>query len=285
MNNILPLPINEKRIAKTIILTLLLSCLLPIILNMICITPIFSYFDTNIIFSDGPIPLTLEYILDLLDIIAFGSVYAIIIFSLVLLKNKVTIAVAVSYISLLILKIPAKLLLELFVYKSITTAKEIDALLFLYMGAFILEILQFAIVYVFSLITSKSYLRSISFLSTAKRGKNATKIEHILPIKKFINWYNPLLRAAIYSSVTVILFRFFSRLIFVIEEAPPVTYIIIGYITDAIYGIVAYLIAIFIFNLLFEKLTKGSKNGDNTVADNEQKNKTDENNSSALFED
>ena len=57
---------------------------------------------------------------------------------------------------------------------------------------------------------------------------------------------------------------------------------IVNYLTDAIYGIVAYIIAIFIFNLIFERLTKLSKNEND---DSKKENKADKNDSSALFED
>ena len=50
---------------------------------------------------------------------------------------------------------------------------------------------------------------------------------------------------------------------------------IVGYLTDIIYGVVAYIIAIFIFNLLYDFFTRFFS----------QKNKkAEENNSSALFE-
>jgi uncharacterized membrane protein len=55
--------------------------------------------------------------------------------------------------------------------------------------------------------------------------------------------------------------------------------IAVNYLTDAIYGLVAYVIAIFIFNWLFEKLTNTS----NSTAKN--KNKADDESSSALFDD
>ena len=56
--------------------------------------------------------------------------------------------------------------------------------------------------------------------------------------------------------------------------------IVIDYLSDIIFGAVAYIIAIFIFNLLYDKLTKADQSD---VA--EKENKADESDSSALFED
>ena len=64
--------------------------------------------------------------------------------------------------------------------------------------------------------------------------------------------------------------------------SPDAMIMIVNYLTDAIYGIVAYIIAIFIFNLIFERITKLSKNEND---DSKKENKADKNDSSALFED
>ena len=281
MNDILPAQINEKRIKKTLALTMLLFCLLPIVLNIACLTPIYFTLETNTVYRGSAISLTLKYIADLLDLIAFGSVYATVIFSLILFKKRITVAFAFSYCAILLLKIPARLLMNIPLYNTIGTKEEIIADLLSLSFYFLLEMLQFTIVIIFASATAKSYLRSIDFLN--KKGKRSEHAESILPIKKFINWYNPLLRAATYSSITVIIFKVISRIITDIDAGAPTSFgevmiMIVNYLTDAIYGVVAYVIAIFIFNLLYDRLTKADPTKKSSK-------KADGDGPSALFED
>ena len=281
MNDILPTPINEARIKKILAITMILFCILPTVLNIVCLTPIYFSLENNTVYKGSAITLTLKYISDLFDIISFGSVYAMIIFSLVLLSGKVSASLSLIYVALLLLKIPARLLMNIPLYGTIGTTEEIIADLISLVFYFLIEIIQFFAVLAFASVVSKSYLRSVSFLN--KKSNQNSRIEHILPIKKFVNWYNPLLRAAIYSSITVIVFKVLARLVTDIDAGAPSSFgevmiIAVNYLTDAIYGLVAYVIAIFIFNWLFEKLTNTS----NSTAKN--KNKADDESSSALFD-
>ena len=266
MNGILPMELNKRKTTKVLVIGFLLFCVLPTILNITCLTPIYYTLETNTLYSGGSITLTLKYVMDLLDIISFGSLYAGVIFSLILLKKKTTVLLSVAYIATLILKIPARLLMNIPIYGSIGTAGEIIADVITLSFYFILETLQYLIVLIFASAIAKKYIRAITFIDS-KKNKNNTQIEAILPIKKFINWYNPLLRASVYSSITIFIFRALSRLVTDIGAGAPTSFgevliIIVNYLTDAVYGAVFYVIAIFIFNLLFEALTKNKKKAD-----------------------
>ena len=279
MNNILPTPINETRIKKTLTIFMLLFCVLPAFLNIVCITPLMINLSNNVLYEDNsPILLTLKYVLDLLSVISFVSVYAIISFSKVLLKKKVTVTVSILYCALILLKIPANLLVATPFYNE---NKLVDYFFSLF-EASMLEALQFGLILIFAIVIANSYLRSTEMLEQKiKKGKASQRIDQILPIKKYINWYNPLLRTAIYSSIIITAVRIFSRTVSLLITIPDnVMLIITDYISDLIFGFAAYIIFIFIFNLLYDKLTKPSKK--NNI---KKENKADENNSSALFED
>ena len=279
MNNILPTPINETRIKKTLTIFMLLFCVLPAFLNIVCITPLMINLSNNVLYEDNsPILLTLKYVLDLLSVISFVSVYAMISFSKVLLKKKITITVSILYCVLILLKIPANLLVATPFYSE---NKLVDYFFSLF-EASMLEALQFGLILIFAIVIANSYLRSTEMLEQKiKKGKASQRIEQILPIKKYINWYNPLLRTAIYSSIIITAVRIFSRTISLLITIPDnVMLIITDYLSDLIFGFTAYMIFIFIFNLLYDKLTKPSKKNNS-----KKENKADENNSSALFED
>ena len=279
MNNILPTPINETRIKKTLTIFMLLFCVLPAFLNIVCITPLMINLSNNVLYEDNsPILLTLKYVLDLLSVISFVSVYAMISFSKVLLKKKITITVSILYCVLILLKIPANLLVATPFYSE---NKLVDYFFSLF-EASMLEALQFGLILIFAIVIANSYLRSTEMLEQKiKKGKASQRIEQILPIKKYINWYNPLLRTAIYSSIIITAVRIFSRTISLLTTIPDNAMLIItDYLSDLIFGFAAYMIFIFIFNLLYDKLTKPSKKNNS-----KKENKADENNSSALFED
>ena len=283
MNDILPTPINEGRVTKVLAIILLLFCLLPSILNITCLTPLYFSLENNTIYRGTAITITLKYISDLFELISFGSAYAAIIFSLVLLKKKTTAFIAISFCALLLIKIPLRLLMNIPLYGTIGTKEEIIADLIALVFYLILEILQLALVFAFVAVCAGNYLRSVEMLT--QKGKTSPHVKHILPIKKYVDWYNPLLRSAIYSSIIITVFKMVSRIITDIDAGAPSSFgevmiMIVNYVADAAYGFAAYILAILIFNLLFEKLTKAD---DKDKKHN--KNKADGDNPSALFED
>ena len=281
MNDILPTPINKKRIKKVLPCFLLLFSFLPKILNITCFTPLRFILENNALYKGTAISITVEYISDLFELVSFGTVCALIIFSLVLLKAKHTALITLFYFGMIILEIPARILMNVPIYGTIGEANEIIADLIVLSAYFLIQAVQFLIVFFIALAIAKSYKRSIMLLSSQKK-KSSAVVEHILPIKKFINWYNPLLRSAVYSSITIIVFNMLGRLITDIEYGAPTSFgevmiMTVNYLADAIYGFAAYVIAIIVFNLLFEKLARESKKS-------EEKNKEDEEISSSLFD-
>lgn len=291
MNNIIPNPINEKKIKKVLALVLTLCCLLPVIVNITCLTPLLYSLENNTLYKGTAVSLTVKYVSDLLVVLSFASVYSIIIFSKALLNKKTTVVVSILYVALLLFKIPASLLMVIPVYGEIILA---DILMLTFY--FILDSLQFALILIFVTITIKSYLRSINLI-IRKNSKNAPALNYILPISRYFDWYNPLLRSAFYSSLTVVGFRAFSRLISSIGMVPPETFkevmtIVVDYLSDFVFGAAAYIIAVVVFNVLYDALTKVTNkdkkhDNDGNESNNlkDDKNKADDTSSSALFDD
>ena len=288
MERILPNPINEKKVTKTICIFMLIFCLAPIILNIICIAPIYSILYSDIQFQSTPLPEIIRYIMDFLDILAFTSSYALIIFSFILLKKKSTVLISVFYISILLFKIPLKLLMEQLLNHSITSTSQLWLNLNFSFFYFFIEILQFLIVFIVASTVSKHYLYSVDMLSSKKKRKTY-KIEHILPFKKYIDRYNPLLRCALYSGIIVTIFRIITQLISDIELGAPESFkvtmiIIILYITSIIYGVITYLLSILIFNL-FYKFVSSKKGKTDKTNENNESNENNEKNDKANEDD
>ena len=264
MNSILQDSINKKKAIPIFSAFIAIFSLLPVLIDIVCVSPIFQNVQSNILYRGSAIALTLQYISDLLDVISFASVYALIIFSFVLLERKSTVFSIIIYVIILLIRFPLKLVMNIPVFGSIGTESEIIFGLINFFLSFSIELIQLLIVTIIASVTAKSYLRSIALVDTKKNSLKGKKIEHILPIKKFINWYNPLLRSAIYMAITVLVLRASSRIIADIEIGLPASFgevleIILGYFTDFVYAIVAYIVTIFIFNLLYDSFTKKRK--------------------------
>ena len=264
MNSILQDSINKKKAIPIFSAFIAIFSLLPVLIDIVCVSPIFQNVQSNILYRGSAIALTLQYISDLLDVISFASVYALIIFSFLLLERKSTVFSIIIYVIILLIRFPLKLVMNIPVFGSIGTEGEIIYGLINFILSFSIELIQLLIVTIIASVTAKSYLRSIALADTKKSSLKGKKIEHVLPIKKFINWYNPLLRSAIYMAMTVLVLRASSRIIADIEIGLPASFgevleIILGYFTDFVYAIVAYIVTIFIFNLLYDSFNKKRK--------------------------
>lgn len=268
---------DKKRITRCLVIFFLLLCVFPTVLNIICLTPLYFNLNVNTLYSGGPLAVTLEYLMDFFDLISFTSVYSTVIFALVFAEKKICTVISLSYVALLIIKIPLRILMNIPLLGSIGDKNDIIGDLLLLSFYFLLELAQFLTVLLASSFVAKSYRAAVD----AIRAKKKEEPEEILPIKKMLNWYNPLLRSGIIMGIIIIAFKFLSRLVADIEAGLPSSFgevliIIVNYLSDAVYGLAAYFIAILIFNFLFEKIVQKGK---------QKENKTDENSSSALFKD
>lgn len=268
---------DKKRITRCLVIFFLLLCVFPTVLNITCLTPLYFNLNVNTLYSGGPLTVTLEYLMDFFDLISFTSVYSTVIFTLVFTEKKISTVISLSYVALLIIKIPLRIFMNIPLLGSIGDKNDIIGDLLLLSFYFLLELAQFLTVLLASSFVAKSYRAAVD----AIRAKKKEEPEEILPIKKMLNWYNPLLRSGIIMGIIIIAFKFLSRLVADIEAGLPSSFgevliIIVNYLSDAVYGLAAYFIAILIFNFLFEKIVQKGK---------QKENKTDENSSSALFKD
>lgn len=277
MDRILPTKINQDKVTKKLCVFMVLFCLTPILINILCISPLYQILYNNISYRTTALPEIIHYVRDFFDILAFSSAYALLIFSFTLLKKKATVFITTSYIGILLLKIPLTLLVEQLLNHTIITKNDLLGNL-MYQGFyFLLELLQFFIVFFIVRAVANNYLRSIDILKGKKKAPSS-KIKHILPIKRLTDKYNPLLRAALYSGIVVTAFRIIVQLMADIDLGAPQSFrvtliMLILYATSIVYGAITYLISIPVFNLFYKYLIAEKKN---------KKDKADENDSSAL---
>ena len=264
---------NKKRVSKMTWLFMALFFLLPLILNNLVIIPIYATLEANVAYSGSLLTIVIKYLQDFFDLFAFSSAYALIIFSALLLDGKRSRFIALFYAITYLLVIPVKMLMNVVIYGSLGNTSQI-IIDVIYLGVyFVLYLIQLLVVYIFAATDSSRYISSLESLRASKRDKARQRAENIgsvLPFSKFIDWYNPLQRSAIKMSALITAIKVGTRIINDVSVGAPESFgevmiMVVYYLSDLIYGAVAYIVAIFIITLFFERLKK--KDGDVSPSD------------------
>lgn len=264
MNRFTEHPMDLTKAKKLFTFSMLLLCLLPILLDTVIITPIYVILQSDIAFSGGTLSTAVYYFKDILSILAFASSYSIIIFSLLFLSRKTARYIALLYTAIFFAQIPLKLLMNVFTTGSLGTLWEISFDLIYLFSYFLLNMIQLWGVYFLAATDMNRFLRyrEIPRGREKKKEKNV-KIEAstVLPISKFFDKYNPLQLSAIKMSVLMIALKLLSRALNDISYGAPSSFgevlvMIAYYLSDILYGVAAYLIALLIFTFIYDKLKK-----------------------------
>lgn len=264
---------NKKRVSKMTWLFMALFFLLPLILNNLIIIPIYATLEADVAYSGSLLTIVIKYLQDFFDLLAFSSAYALIIFSALLLDGKRSRFIALFYAITYLLVIPVKMLMNVVIYGSLGSTSQI-IIDVIYLGVyFVLYLIQLLVVYIFAATDSSRYISSLEALRASKRDKARQRVENIgsvLPFSKFIDWYNPLQRSAIKMSVLITAIKVGTRIINDVSVGAPESFgevmiMVVYYLSDFIYGAVAYIVAIFVISLFLERLKK--KDGDLSPSD------------------
>ena len=264
---------NKKRVSNMTWLFMALFFLLPLILNNLIIIPIYATLEADVVYSGSLLTIVIKYLQDFFDLLAFSSAYALIIFSALLLDGKRSRFIALFYAITYLLVIPVKMLMNVVIYGSLGSTSQI-IIDVIYLGVyFVLYLLQLLAVYIFAATDSSRYISSLEALRASKRDKARQRAENIgsvLPFSKFIDWYNPLQRSAVKMSALITAIKVGTRIINDVSVGAPESFgevmiMVVYYLSDFIYGAVAYIVAIFVISLFFERLKK--KDGDLSPSD------------------
>lgn len=264
---------NKKRVSNMTWLFMALFFLLPLILNNLIIIPIYATLEADVAYSGSLLTIVIKYLQDFFDLLAFSSAYALIIFSALLLDGKRSRFIALFYAITYLLVIPVKMLMNVVIYGSLGSTSQI-IIDVIYLGVyFVLYLIQLLVVYIFAATDSSRYISSLEALRASKRDKARQRAENIgsvLPFSKFIDWYNPLQRSAIKMSALITAIKVGTRIINDVSVGAPESFgevmiMVVYYLSDFIYGAVAYIVAIFVISLFFERLKK--KDGDLSPSD------------------
>ncbi len=260
MTRLLQRPIDSSKTQKYFWRVLLFFCLLPIMLNTIILVPIYSTLEANVVYSSSALSVVIKYIQDLFDLCAFSVAYALLIFSLLLLDKKERKLTVIFYTLIFFIQIPLKLLMNAVVYGTLGDSLQITIDIIYLWVYFVLQMLQLLVVYAFAKADSDKYKLYVASLDSGKTVDLSDK-KLILPFSKFIDWYNPLLRSALKSSLLILLIKIITRIINDVTYGAPtsageVLLMVVYYLSDVVYGAVAYGIIVLTMVVLYEKLKK-----------------------------
>ena len=263
MNRLLESPIDRERVKSRLFIFLSLLCLLPVLLNTLLIVPIYASLESNVLYQGSVTSVIIKYLQDFFDLCAFSASYALLIFSALLLEKKQTATVVIFYSITFVLQIPLKILINALIYGSLGNDLEIvmDAVyLSVYFG---LQMLQLLAVYIITSIDAGKFKLYAASLNDPKI-KSRIEEKKILPFPKLIDWNNPLGRSAIKMSALILAIKLITRVINDISYGAPeslgeVLIMVVYYLSDVIYGAVAYFIAIFVISRFYDSVKE--KNG------------------------
>ena len=263
MNRLLANPIDKERGKGKLFVFLSLLCLLPVLLNTLIIVPIYASLESNVLYHGSLVSVLIKYLQDFFDLCAFSASYSLLIFSALLLEKKQTATVVIFYSVTFVLQIPLKILINALIYGSLGNDLEIVMDVVYLSVYFALQMLQLLAVYIITSIDSGKFKLYAASLDDPK-VKSRIEEKKILPLSRLIDWNNPLQRSAIKMSALILAIKLITRIINDISYGAPeslgeVLIMIVYYLSDLIYGAVAYFIAIFVISRFYESVKK--KNG------------------------
>lgn len=259
--------INGEKAKKYFWGIMMLFCALPVLLDTLLITPIYVNLENNIAFSGSFLTMAVYYTKDLLGVVTFSVAYAMIIFSVLLLSKKQARLVVILYTLIYFVQIPLKLIMNIVIYGSLGSIDDITLDIMYLLFYFILYILQLLVVWLFATTDTNRYLRYVTFIKykNGKKGKQSAlsdnELPPVLPLTKFFNKYNPLQRSAFKMALLVFAMKLLSRIANDIAYGAPTSFgevliMIIYYLSDLLYGLAAYVVALIVFSFLHTKTAK-----------------------------
>ena len=261
MNQFTEYPLKKEKAPKLFLIIMLCFCFLPVILNCVLISPLYMKLNADVLFSDSAIIHILDYSMDFLDIVAFSVSYSLIIFSVLLLSRKTARFIVLLYTLAFALQIPLKIIMNIPLNGSLGSVEEIIIDIIYLSIYFILFMLQLLAVYLFAATDTNKYLRYMEFSKKKASKKNLPSPEEysVMPLKRFFHKINPLQRSALKMSLLIFFIRLISRVINDISYGAPqsmgeVLIMVVYYLSDALYGIVAYIVALLVFSFVYDRL-------------------------------
>ena len=271
MNKLEEYSINKSKAARLFTLLMLCLCLLPLTVNCAALTPLRTVLSANVLYADSIIMEVLDYLMALLEIVAFAVTFSIVIFSIFLGSARITANAVIIFAVSLLLHLPISILMNIPIYGTVGTVDEIIASCFSKLAYVLFCLIHLLIVYFVA-----TYMRNRFLIPTRRRKKLGMKDVsdvQLLPVKQIYDSKNPLQAAAVSMCIVVVALKLLLHLVGDIymgfpSELGGIISLTVSYLVDVAYGFVAYIIALLIFSLAYDKTAQ--KNSDEAAAPSDE---------------
>ena len=254
-------PIDKSKTKKLFTYIMLLACFAPLLINSVVLAPLYTVMRADVAIPDWVI-LMVDLLMDILDTIAYSVPFAIIIFSMLLVGRQQSKNIVWMYTVFLLVQIPIKLFMNIPISGSLGSADQIIVDVIYLLVYFIFFMLQLCAVYLFAATDSQKYIQHLEFMSKKSSKKKGCAVsnsdQYALPFVKLYSRTNPLQRSALKMGLLILAIKVLARMLNDITYGLPQSFgeiliMIIYYLSDIFYGVVAYFIALTVFYFIYEK--------------------------------
>lgn len=205
----------------------------------------------------------LYYLLVLIDLFVFFTSFAVMIYGMCRYSPDEIKSIFILIFLLPIFKYVLKILISPFI-DGIPTLDLLIIDLFSYGVSALLEIIQFVIVFLFSLSPARRYRdhRATVTKAAARIGSELPESLALVPFKKPISFRNPLQRGAFISAVVIIVGRVFSLAMSDLDRNWNITGIngylsfFAPYLIETIVGCIGYFFMLYVYITVYSKTEK-----------------------------
>ena len=236
-------------------LIMIISCAVIFSLIIFALTPLYVHVASDIVISVTFIPLAVELVLDILDILAFVICYSLIIYSAVTRHSAKTFTLCGIYISACLVRRIATLIMT-FITDGVIGGNDILSVVVY----FLLEAAQAVIVTAIASGAAKKYHKRAAEMEKAARRVGDSSNYKNLEFTQVYSKNNPLQSSALKVGILLSAVKILTRVIYDISYGAPtsaseVLTMVIYYFSDMLICVVFYALCWLIFSKLYKRDT------------------------------
>lgn len=234
-------------------LTLALIAATACIVFAFVLSPLTAYAN-----NDGTIPYLpdiLETLQWFLNLTVFFICYALTEYCIYRFDRSSYCIIIVTYASFTVLKYVLNVCSAFFVFDTVPIGEELLVQLTLVGVNTVAELLQYIAVVTAALLILEKHkkLSLISEKNAAKIGVAFDKRDKVFPMNSLLSFKNPLQKATFVSSIIVVFFMVSQRIFYDISiglssSLTDMLWMILAYLSDAVFGAIGYIIGILVLN-------------------------------------
>ena len=214
-------------------------------LNSFVILPINYNIINNIVYNLTVLPLVLQFLSSVTELIVFWCALAILIYGISVMGLRKSRPLIVTYGLAIVYKHLINFVLDCFRFGALQLS-----LLSSVSFNVIMEVLIATVV----IVLSHKFAKENSRLGDRQRV-------HLFPFRKILDTDNPIQRAALAATLTITIPRIVSRIIFDIAvgfptSIPDLLWMIVYYLLDIVTGVVGYLVMVYVIMSIEQKHRK-----------------------------